>query len=230
MKERIRKNIEEIERRIAQACARAGRERGEVTLIAVSKTFPAEVVRAAYEAGLRIFGENRPQELRDKSRILPQDIEWHFIGHLQTNKIKYVLPAARLIHSVDSLHLAQALSEFAVKKNRTVPVLIEVNSSGEASKFGFKPQEVPEAFAEIMRLPQLELKGLMTIGPLTDDVQRIRQAFRQMHRLQQSLQKDWGKQKTAILSMGMSGDFEIAIEEGSTHIRLGTAIFGERGK
>ncbi len=225
----IVKNIRDIEERITKACERSGRKREDVTLIAVSKTFPAEIVKQAYDAGLRIFGENRPQELRDKSQVLPQDIQWHFIGHLQTNKIKYVLPVARLIHSVDSLHLAQALSEFAGKKNLTVPILLEVNTSGEQTKFGFKPDEVLRAFEHIDRLPNLQLHGLMTIGPLTDDVQRIRQSFRQLRALQNDLRKQWGEQKTAILSMGMSGDFEIAIEEGSTHIRVGTAIFGKRG-
>ncbi len=229
MKEKIQKNLVEIEKRISKACARAGRKRQEITLIAVSKTFPAQVIQQAYEAGLRIFGENRPQELRDKSRVLPQDIEWHFIGHLQTNKIKYVLPTARLIHSVDSLHLARTLSDFARKKGWTVPVLMEVNTSGEPTKFGFAPQEVPQAFEQMADLPNLELRGLMTIGPLTDDILRIRRAFQSLSALRETLRKEWGEHKTAFLSMGMSGDFEIAIEEGSTHIRLGTAIFGKRG-
>ena len=226
----IKKNIRDIEERISKACERSGRKREDVTLIVVSKTFPAEIVRQAYEAGLRIFGENRPQELREKSNVLPDDIEWHFIGHLQTNKIKYVLPTAHLIHSVDSLHLAQALSEFAQKKQLQVPILLEVNTSGEASKFGFQPEETVQAFSQINTLPNLELRGLMTIGPLTDDADRIRQAFRQLCALREDLHKQWGEQKTAILSMGMSGDFEIAIKEGATHIRLGTAIFGERGR
>ena len=226
----IRQNIRDIEERISKACERSGRKREDVTLIAVSKTFPAETVREAYEAGLRVFGENRPQELREKSQLLPDDIEWHFIGHLQTNKIKYVLPTARLIHSVDSLHLAQALSEFAQKKNLQVPILLEVNTSGEASKFGFKPEETAQAFSQINALPHLELRGLMTIGPLTDDAGRIRKAFRELRTLRDEVRKQWGVEKTAILSMGMSGDFEIAIEEGATHIRLGTAIFGKRGK
>ncbi len=226
----IQKNLRDIETRIAKACERSGRRRDDITLIAVSKTFSAEVVRQAYAVGLRIFGENRPQELRDKSRVLPADIEWHFIGHLQTNKIKYVVPVARLIHSLDSLPLARAVSEYAIKTDKRVSVLLEVNTSGEASKFGFRPEEVFNSFEQIARMPNLDVRGLMTIGPLTDDRGRIRAAFKELSSLKEALREQWGEQKTAVLSMGMSGDFEIAIEEGSTHIRLGTAIFGQRGR
>jgi pyridoxal phosphate enzyme (YggS family) len=230
MMETIAENIRNIEERISRACQRAGRAPQEITLIAVSKTFPPEVVAQAYKAGLRIFGENKPQELRDKSRVLPEDIEWHFIGHLQTNKIKYVVPAARLIHSVDSLHLAQALNAYCEKHGHVASVLLEVNTSGEASKFGFAPSETEQAFAQIMALPALRIYGLMTIGPLTDDKEKIREAFKTLRLLNGRLREKWGAERTAILSMGMSGDFEIAIEEGSTHIRLGTAIFGQRGR
>ncbi len=222
--------IARVQERIEAACARSGRKADEVTLIAVSKTFPAEVVRQAYDAGLRVFGENRPQELRDKARLLPEDIEWHFIGHLQTNKIKYVVPQAVLIHSVDTVHLARALEQFAEKRALTIPVLMEVNTSGESTKFGFNPAEVPEAFATIKELKHLEVKGLMTIGPLTDDQQKIRQAFKTLASLRDKLTKAFHGHPLPFLSMGMSGDFEIAIEEGSTHIRVGTAIFGARGR
>lgn len=222
--------IARVQERIEAACARSGRKADEVTLIAVSKTFPAEVVRQAYDAGLRVFGENRPQELRDKARLLPEDIEWHFIGHLQTNKIKYVVPQAVLIHSVDTVHLARALEQFAEKRALTIPVLMEVNTSGESTKFGFNPAEVPEAFATIKELKHLEVRGLMTIGPLTDDQQKIRQAFKTLASLRDKLTKAFHGHPLPFLSMGMSGDFEIAIEEGSTHIRVGTAIFGARGR
>lgn len=222
--------IARVKERIEAACVRSGRNSDEVTLIAVSKTFPAEVVRQAYDAGLRVFGENRPQELRDKARLLPDDIEWHFIGHLQTNKIKYVVPRAALIHSVDTVHLAQALEQFAEKRSLTVPVLLEVNTSGESTKFGFDPAEVTEAFDKIKELKHLQVKGLMTIGPLTDDQQQIRQAFKTLANLREALVKAFPEHALPFLSMGMSGDFEIAIEEGSTHIRVGTAIFGARGR
>ncbi|NOX90244.1 MAG: YggS family pyridoxal phosphate-dependent enzyme [Calditrichaeota bacterium] len=226
----IKEALRKTEERINRACERCGRRREEITLIAVTKTFPPEVIQQAYDLGLKVFGENRPQEFRDKSKILPDDIEWHFIGHLQTNKIKYVVPRARLIHSVDSMHLAEALSEFAVKKKVTVPILLEVNTSGEQTKFGFKPDEVEKAFELIAQLQGLQLKGLMTIGPFTEDQRLIRKAFVCLRQIREKLRDEWGKEKTAALSMGMSGDFEIAIEEGSTHIRLGTAIFGQRGR
>ncbi len=226
----MKEAIARINERIEVACARSGRKSDEVTLIAVSKTFPAEVVRQAYDAGLRVFGENRPQELRDKARLLPEDIEWHFIGHLQTNKIKYVVPRAVLIHSVDTVHLAKALNQFAEKRSLTVPVLLEVNTSGESTKFGFRPEEVSEAFGLIKELKHLQVKGLMTIGPLTDDQQQIRQAFRTLANLRETLVSAFSGHALPFLSMGMSGDFEIAIEEGSTHIRVGTAIFGSRGR
>ncbi len=226
----MKESIARINERIEAACARSGRKSDEVTLIAVSNTFPAEVVRQAYDAGLRIFGENRPQELRDKARLLPEDIEWHFIGHLQTNKIKYVVPRAVLIHSVDTVHLARALNQFAEKKSLTIPVLLEVNTSGESTKFGFKPAEVSEAFGSIKELKYLQVKGLMTIGPLTDDQRQIRQAFRTLANLRETLVSAFPGHALPFLSMGMSGDFEIAIEEGSTHIRVGTAIFGARGR
>ncbi len=230
MENLIRQAVARINERIEAACQRSGRKFSEVTLIAVSKTFSAEVVLQAYRAGLRIFGENRPQELRDKAQVLPDDIEWHFIGHLQTNKIKYVVPRAALIHSVDSVHLAQALQQFAQKRSQVVPVLLEVNTSGESSKFGFAPEAVEAAFAQIATFENLEIRGLMTIGPLTDDQQSIRRAFRQLYTLREKLQSQAPAVELPILSMGMSNDFEIAIEEGSTHIRLGTAIFGARGR
>jgi len=230
MKNSIEEAIAKVNKRIEAACQRAGRKPEEITLIAVTKTFPAETVKQAYQAGLRVFGENRPQELRDKAQVLPPDIEWHFIGHLQTNKIKYVVPRAVLIHSVDSIHLARALEQFAEKRALKIPILLEVNTSGESSKFGFKPTEVLEAFKTIKEFNHLQIKGLMTIGPLTDNERKIRQAFRQLYQLREELLRSFESFTLPYLSMGMSGDFEIAIEEGSTHIRIGTAIFGARGR
>ncbi len=230
MKNAIKETLESVNEKIQAACMRSGRQPDEITLIAVSKTFPPEVILQAYNAGIRIFGENRPQELRDKATALPEDIDWHFIGHLQTNKIKYVVPTARLVHSVDSLKLAEALEAFAAKKNLTVDVLLEVNTSGEISKFGFKPQETLAAMEKVMPLNHLNVRGLMTIGPLTEDRALIRAAFASLRDLAQKAKDQFGPQSATILSMGMSGDFEIAIEEGATHIRLGSAIFGQRGK
>ncbi len=222
--------IERVEARMEAACRRSGRSRSDVKLVAVSKTFPVETVAKAYAAGLRVFGENRPQELKNKVLALPDDIEWHFIGHLQTNKIKYVAGKAQLIHSVDSMHLARALSDFAQTKNIKPEVLVQVNTSAEASKHGFEPDEAPERFLEISELPGLQVKGLMAMAPFTDEETRVRSAFRKLKAIQTAVLRQAPAALCAELSMGMSGDFEIAIEEGSTIIRVGTALFGSRGR
>ncbi len=226
----MRAAIERVEARIEAACQRSGRNRNTVKLVAVSKTFPVETVAKAYAAGLRIFGENRPQELKNKVLALPDDIEWHFIGHLQTNKIKYVAGKAQLIHSVDSMHLAQALSAFAQSRDIKPEVLVQVNTSAEASKHGFGPDEAAERFLEINELPGLQVKGLMTMAPFTDDETSVRAAFRKLRAIQSAILQQAPRALCAELSMGMSGDFEIAIEEGSTIIRVGTALFGSRGR
>ena len=225
----IADRVEKVQSAIEKACKRSGRSPEEIKLIAVSKTFPAEVIQQAYDAGLRIFGENKAQELRDKAPQLPADIEWHFIGHLQSNKIKYAAPVSALIHSVDSLSIAEALSAFAVKKGMEIPVLIEVNTSGEASKFGMTADDVEENFKQIRMLENIKVRGLMTIGPMTADEERIRNSFRLLRSLRDKLAAIADESEIAALSMGMSQDFEIAIEEGSTMIRVGTAIFGHRG-
>ncbi len=225
----IAERVQKVRKAVESACKRSGRLPEEIKLIAVSKTFPAEVIGDAYTAGLRVFGENKAQELRDKAPQLPQDIEWHFIGHLQSNKIKYVVPYASLIHSVDSIALAESLSAFAVKKERQLSVLIEVNTSGEASKFGLKPDDVFERVQEIRELKNIKVRGLMTIGPLTTNEDQIRASFRQLRTIREKLATTAEQSEIETLSMGMSQDFEIAIEEGSTMIRVGTAIFGSRG-
>ncbi len=222
--------IKRVEARIEAACRRAGRKREEVTLVAVSKTFPVETVARAYAAGLRIFGENRPQELKNKVLALSDDIEWQFIGHLQTNKIKYVAGSVQLIHSVDRMHLAQALSDFAETKNLVQPVLVQVNISAEEAKHGFKPEEAVERYLEIAALPGLKVKGLMGMAPFTDDEVRVRSAFKTLRHIREELTRQAPQVVCSELSMGMSGDFEIAIEEGSTIIRVGTALFGSRGR
>jgi len=226
----MKKRIEKIHQRIISACRRSGRDPSEVKLIAVSKNFPAETIRQAYQLGLHVFGENRAQEFKEKNKCLPADIEWHFIGHLQTNKIKYVLPEAVLIHSVDSLHLAKALSEFGQKRRLQIPVLLEINTSAEASKFGLEPQEALPVYGQMLELPALKPQGLMTIAPFTDNEKQVRKAFALLRTIREKLQTRFPKAQVRELSMGMSADFEWAIEEGSTMVRIGSAIFGARGR
>lgn len=218
----------EVRDRMAQAAARSGRSPDKVTLLAVTKTFPLEVLKAAYGAGLRDFGENRVQEALEKIPQLPMDIGWHLIGQLQTNKINKTLGQFVLIHSVDSLDLAQAMSQrMAVYPQ---DVLLEVNTSGEASKSGVDPEEAVATAEAISRLPHLHLRGLMTVGPLSEDRDKVRDAFKRLKGLfEQCGEEEWAGTKFDTLSMGMSGDFEIAIEEGSTLVRVGSALFGSRG-
>jgi len=222
--------IKQILERIDLACQRCSRKSDEVKLIAVTKTVPVSAIKQAYQFGLRSFGENIAQEFRDKVSQFPDDVEWHFIGHLQTNKIKYVAPKMKLLHSADSLHLSQALSQYAVRNEMTLDILLQVNTSYEASKFGFDPDTVEENFGRINELPGLAIKGLMTIGPFSDEEADIRKSFRLLRKLQESLRSSFTKASTSILSMGMTHDFEIAIEEGSNMVRIGTAIFGSRGR
>ncbi len=225
----VKENITEIRQRIVAACTRAGREPESVTLIAVSKTKPISMIEEAYETGSRDFGENKAQDMRDKHDAMEPDIRWHFIGHLQTNKIKYVVGRAHMIHSVDSLHLAQAIEAECVKKNVDMPVLIEVNVAGEESKFGVTPEETEHLIREISILPHLKVTGLMTIAPFVQNPEENRQYFRKLHDLYIDIQsKSIDNVSMSVLSMGMTGDFEIAIEEGATHVRVGTGIFGER--
>jgi pyridoxal phosphate enzyme (YggS family) len=223
-------NVKRVLDRIFDTCHACGRNPEEVKLVAVSKTFQAEIIREVYDTGLRIFGESRAQEFRDKAPLLPDDIEWHFIGHLQTNKIKYVVPNAEIIHSVDTLHLAHALSDFAVRKEVEIAVLMEVNVSEEASKFGTTSEKAVESYHRLLELPGLAPRGLMTIAPYTEDEKEIREAFIGLRQIQEILKKDLSPENTAILSMGMSHDFKFAIEEGSNMVRIGSAIFGQRGR
>ncbi len=223
-------SVKKIQDRIAETCQRCGRDPLEVKLVAVSKMFPADAVREVYDAGLRCFGESRAQEFRDKHPLLPDDVEWHFIGHLQTNKIKYVVPNADLVHSVDTLHLATALSEYARKKEVDIAVLMEVNTSEEASKFGTTAESAVDTYHEICELPGLAAKGLMTIAPYSDNEKEIRDAFQRLRAIRERLQNDLSSDRTGVLSMGMSHDFEYAIMEGSTMVRIGSAIFGPRGR
>ncbi len=225
----IADNIRSVETRIQNACERAGRNRDDVTLICVTKTMPVEDLRQAYEAGQRCFGENRVQEINDKFPRLPDDIKWHMIGHLQTNKVRYLMDKAVMIHSVDSAHLARAISKEAVKAGRVMDILLEVNAAGEESKFGLSREEVLPLVKDIASLPGIHICGLMTVAPYTDDPETNRVFFRNLRELAVDIDRQSiDNVSMAVLSMGMTGDFEVAIEEGATHIRVGTAIFGKR--
>jgi pyridoxal phosphate enzyme (YggS family) len=214
--------IATVRARIEAACGNAGRSPDEVALIAVTKGFPPEFVREAFAAGLRDFGENRAQEAAEKLPALADirpAVTWHMIGHLQTNKVKTILNLFDIIHSVDSFHLAEALSRRATQP---VPAFLEVNAAAEPSKFGLTFDELPREFERISRLPSIEVRGLMTVGPIAPDPEDVRPIFRRLREAGNAL-------GLPHLSMGMTDDFEVAIEEGATHIRVGRAIFGERG-
>lgn len=225
----IETNIKEVQERIRQACERSGRSVSEITLIAVSKTKPFEMIEEAYTAGMREFGENKPQELRDKAKQCQLPIRWHMIGTLQSNKIKYVVGTACCIHSVDSINLAAAIEKEAKKQETKIDILLEVNIAKEASKHGFLQEEVMDAVNEISKMPHLCLRGLMTVAPYTENAEENRIYFRKMKQLLIDISsKNIDNISMDILSMGMSSDYEIAIEEGATMIRVGTGIFGER--
>ncbi len=214
-----------IQERMASACHRAGRDPKSVRLVAVTKTQPLSAVREAYEAGQRDFGENYAQELRDKAKDFPE-ARWHFIGHLQTNKVKYVVGTAALVHSVDSEKILEALSERAEREKLVQDVLLELNLSGDKTKTGAPESALPALAAKAAALPGVRLRGLMTMGPASASEKDTRAVFRRLKELSASL--TLSPQIAPELSMGMSGDFEIAIEEGATLVRIGTAIFGER--
>ena len=225
----IKQNLAEVEEKICAACKRAGRERKEVALIAVSKTKPVEMLEACMAEGIAVFGENKVQELCEKYEVLPKDLHWHMIGHLQRNKVKYITDKVELIHSVDSLRLAQAISDDAVKKGVNVDILIEVNVGEEDSKFGLKTEETESLVREISALPNVFIKGLMTIAPYTEVPEDNRTIFRTLKQLSVDIErKNIDNVSMSVLSMGMTGDYEVAIEEGATMVRVGTGIFGER--
>lgn len=225
----IAENLKEVQRKIEEACKRAGRDPKEVTLIAVSKTKPVEMLKEAYEAGSREFGENKVQELTDKIEQLPEDIHWHMIGHLQTNKIKYIVGKTTLIHSVDSLHLAEAISKESIKKNVVTDILVEVNVGMEETKFGTTVEETVDLVENIAKLPGICVKGLMTIAPFVENAEENRVIFQNLRKLSIDIgAKDIDNVSMCILSMGMTNDYEVAVEEGATLVRVGTGIFGER--
>ena len=225
----IEENMKSVDEAIGGACGRAGRARDEVTLIAVSKTKPVSLLREAYDAGARDFGENRVQELLDKIPELPSDIRWHMIGHLQRNKVKYIVDKVAMIHSVDSVRLAEEISREAVKKGVFVDILIEVNVAGEESKFGVSVEEAPQLVEEISRMPAVHVRGLMTIAPFVENAEENRQYFRKLKQLSVDIEsKSIDNVSMTVLSMGMTGDYSVAIEEGAACVRVGTGIFGER--
>ena len=225
----IRDQLHDVEKKIKAACERAGRKREEVTLIAVSKTKPVEVLQEAYDLGVRVFGENKVQELTEKYDALPRDIRWHMIGHLQTNKVKYIVEKAELIHSVDSLRLAQAIEKEAAKRERTVDILVEVNVAEEESKFGVRVDEVIPFIEKLALFSHIHVCGLMTIAPFVENPEENRPIFKNLHKLSVDIaHKNIDNVNVNILSMGMTNDYEVAIEEGATMVRVGTGIFGAR--
>ena len=225
----LKDQLEDVEARIQAACRRAGRSRDEVTLIAVSKTKPVETLREAYDLGVRVFGENKVQELTAKYEALPDDIHWHMIGHLQTNKVKYIIDKVDLIHSVDSLKLAETIEKEAEKHALTADILVEVNVAQEESKFGLKTEEVIPFIEKISGFSHVNVRGLMTIAPFVENPEENRSIFADLHQLSVDISnKNIDNVNVSILSMGMTNDYEVAIEEGATMVRVGTGIFGAR--
>jgi PLP dependent protein len=218
-------NLKRIREDIAAAAGRVGRDPGEVRLVAVTKTVGVDEVRRAAALGLNDFGENRLQEARDKVCAFPQ-LRWHFIGHLQTNKVKDVLANFSLIHSLDRFSLAEALQHWGEKLNRTAAVLIQVNVSGEESKYGLNPTELPDFLVSLREMPRITVEGLMTMAPWVDNAEEVRPFFRRLRELQQAHRRP--EMLLPHLSMGMTGDFAVAVEEGATMVRIGTALFGPR--
>jgi len=223
----IAENLERVREQIATASAKSGRSFNDVELVAITKTHPAEKVREAIDVGQTLFGESRVQEARVKIPELPSNIRWHFVGHLQKNKIRHALPLFEMIHSVDSLALAQHVNRVAEEEGSYLRVLLEVNMAGEGSKFGFAPAQLRRQMDALLVLPRLSIEGLMCIPPLAAESEDSRKFFVQVRELRDSLEKEFSI-KLPQLSMGMTQDFAIGIEEGATLVRVGTAIFGER--
>ena len=233
----LQENLQQVEANICKACENAGRKRSDVTLIAVSKTKPIEMLQTVYDLGPRDFGENKVQEMCEKMEVLPKDIRWHMIGHLQTNKVKYIVGKTELIHSVDSLHLAKEIEKQAAKQNVTVSILVEVNIAEEESKFGIHKEETISLIRCLTlnglscrnNRPHIQILGLMTIAPFVENPEDNRTYFRQIRQLSVDIDaQNIDNVRMDILSMGMTGDYMVAIEEGATMVRVGTGIFGER--
>jgi PLP dependent protein len=223
----IAENLASVQHRIAAACARVGRDVSSVQLLAVSKGHPPETVRAAAESGLSLFGENKVQEGKAKIPLCPGKLRWQMIGHLQTNKARDAVQLFEMIQSVDSLHLAQEINKCAERLAKRIPILLEVNVAGEASKFGYDRRQLLGDLKQLNTLPKIEIQGLMTVAPWSPEPEKVRPVFRRVRELKEECEAILGA-PLPYLSMGMSGDFEVAIEEGSTVVRLGTVLFGAR--
>lgn len=225
----ITQNIDEINARIARAAERSGRKKEDILLLAVTKTIDIPRIKQAVDYGLTQLGENKVQEIMDKYDTLGSDVKWHLIGHLQTNKVKYIIDKVDFIHSVDSIKLAQEINKRAEQKNKVMNILIEVNIAEEESKFGVKPEEIENLIAEISQMKNICVKGLMTVAPFVENSEENRNCFSQMRQLLVDINaKNMNNVNMDVLSMGMTGDYEVAIEEGATIVRIGTGIFGKR--
>lgn len=225
----LKENLAQVEENIKKACEKAGRDRKDVTLIAVSKTKPVEMLQEIYDEGIRVFGENKVQELVDKYEVLPTDIKWQMIGHLQRNKVKYIVDKVDLIHSVDSLRLAEAIDKEAEKKGVIANILIEVNVAKENTKFGLMPEEVDDFIDQVKNFPHIQVEGLMTIAPFVSNPEENRPIFARLRELSVDIRKkNVDNINMSVLSMGMTNDYQVAIEEGATMVRVGTGIFGAR--
>ena len=225
----VAENLESVRHQIADAAKKANRKLEDIELIAISKTHDASRVREAIEAGQQVFGESKVQEARAKIPELPSSLRWHFVGHLQKNKIRHALPLFELFHGIDSLELAKDMNRIADEEGSHPRILLEVNVAGEGSKFGFKPETVRAEMEALLALPRLSIEGLMTIPPLAEEAEASRKFFVHLRELRDALDQEFGL-KLPRLSMGMTNDFPIAVEEGATMVRVGTAIFGERAR
>jgi len=228
----IKSNFEKVKQRVIKAALSCGRNPDEIKIVAVSKSHPVDIVANGISAGIKVFGENYVQEMKEKieqleSRQIAQP-EWHYIGHLQTNKVKYIVPYVSLIHSVDSVHLAEEISKHAKKLNKTIDILLQINTSGEDSKSGCAPEETCDIFRVVKEIENINVVGLMTIGSFSDNEFIYRNEFRLLKSMKEQMNIKYPEVNVKHLSMGMSHDFEAAIEEGATIVRIGTAIFGER--
>ncbi len=226
----IQSALGDVRRRIEAAAVKAGRNSKEIEVVLVTKQVESKRILEAYQLGVRDFGENKVQELLPKIEELPKDIRWHFIGSLQTNKVKSMIEIVLLIHSCDRMELAEEINRQAEKINKDVRILIQVNTSGESSKHGFSPNDVQSAVSQMKGLKRLKIEGLMTIGPNTDNVNHIRESFRGLMVLRDQLKTSFTEYNWRYLSMGMSSDFELAVMEGANMLRIGSAVFGERKK
>ena len=227
--EQIAENLERVRSQIADAAKKSGRSPDDIELVAISKTHDAEKVRTAYEAGQTLFGESRVQEARAKIPELPSSLRWHFVGHLQKNKIRHALPLFELFHGIDDVDLAREMNRIAEEQGMHPRILLEVNVAGEGSKFGFKPDRLREEMESLLSLTRLSIEGLMTIPPLAEEAEASRKFFVDLRELRGALEKEFDM-KLPHLSMGMTNDFVVAVEEGATLVRVGTAIFGKRSK